>query len=133
MHKIAKTFISLTLASAILAGSMMSASASVFCNITSSYNSKVTCTLRNKKKDGEVRIIITGNKLLYGRTQRNTVRMETTSGKYIWEEKGAIKMNGYRDFFLGKNHKAYVIKVKTYYGKAGAEFIPLNNVTISNK
>lgn len=133
MNKIAKTFISLTLASTILAGSMASASAATFYDIKSSYNYKVTCTLQNKKKDGYVGIKISGNKLLYGRTQRNTVRMETTSGKYIWEEKGAIAMNGFREFRLGKNNKAYVIKVKTYYGTAGANFTNRGNVTISKK
>lgn len=130
MHRIAKTFISLTLASAILAGSMVSASAAKTYQITSSYKNKVTCTLNNKKKDGYVGIQIWGNKLLYGRTQRNTVRMETTSGKYIWEEKGAIKFNGNRQFRLGKDNKAYVIKVKTYYGTASATFTNKGNVTI---
>ena len=98
--------------------------------ITSSYSKYVTCKLISKNRPGTVNITVANYSLVYGKTQRNSVCMRTTSGALIWQETGAIACSGSRNFYLGNDHSAYRIYVKTYYGKAGVTFSNRGNVNI---
>lgn len=97
---------------------------------SSSRSTKVTCTLINKRNPGYVHVLMS-NASYNGCTQRNTVSMYTTSGGYIWSERGAIAMDGSRTFYLGADHSAYCIYITPYYGSASVYMSNYGNVSIS--
>lgn len=129
MKKTVKTMTLALVTMAMSVSMLMPASAAGY-NISENYKSYATCTLRNTRNPGYVTIGVYNTSIQWGRTQRNSVRMTDTKGRNIWEEKGAIAFNGSRRFYLGNDHKAYRIYVKTYYGKGCADFYSPSNVTV---
>lgn len=122
-----KRLISLFLVFVLAFSSIVPAFAAREFNITRDYKKYATCTLTNKKKSGSVTI------KCYNQTPfaKNTVRFETTRGKHIWSESGAIGFCGQRKFNLGNDNSAYRIYVRTTSGKGTAYFYKPVNVRIS--
>lgn len=71
------------------------------------YKEYVTCTLVNKKKGGNVKVIVWPAKSY----KKTYVKLTDTSGRYVWE--GTMGWNGQRTFFLGNDHSGYRVYVRS--------------------
>ncbi|MDO4732422.1 MAG: hypothetical protein Q4B50_02755 [Bacillota bacterium] len=130
MKKFWKATVAMVLSLVMLFSYADSASAKTSYNYNSGYKQYVTCTLQNRSKPGYVRIKTYNSGFRFGYTLRNNVRMTDAKGRVIWQEKGAIAMNGSRTFYLGNDHPVYRIYVSSYYGNGSVNFSNYGNVSI---
>lgn len=133
MRGICKRIVSLSVMLALLVAFCMPAYAynSKVVKIQSYYSNYATCRLVDRRQPGYVRIQVNGNAFVFGYTQRNSVKMTTTTGRYIWAEDGAIRLCGARTFYLGNDHSAYRIYVRTNYDWAQCVYTNYGNVSIT--
>ena len=135
MKGILKRMIPLVLAITMMCGAFGTAEAArtITVKTSTSYKNYVTCTLQNKRKPGYVKITTVNYPVwtwFWYTKPTNTVRMTTTKGKLIWEGKNAIGFCGTSNFYLGKDHSAYRIYVKTTGNSGTAQYTANGNVTL---
>ena len=135
MKKLLKRLIPMALAVMMMCSvlTMSQAAQSKSVKTSTGYNKYVTCTLINKRKAGYVRISTVNSpmwKWFRFVGPKNSVRMTTTNGRLIWEEKDAIGYCGSRNFYLGRDNSAYRIYVKTAGNAGTAQYIANGNVRL---